>query len=227
MLGRDQAVAGLRETIGGFAGYLAAGAIELVPGHDWYRGGDAFDVKENLTSVHAKLDAALRRGFVGMRASGYAFWMKSKPWDAFRHYEEELGNWLADKPMIGLCAYKLDASWATDLVNVARVHHFSIVLRRGTWEFFETPGCAAARREIGPLNGGTIDIPSRPFPGHDLLSARERDTLTQIVNGASNKEAARTLGISPRTVEFHRANIMRKLDARNVVELVGIVFGTG
>jgi PAS domain S-box-containing protein len=61
----------------------------------------------------------------------------------------------------------------------------------------------------------------------ERLSPRERATLVQIVNGASNKEAARALGISPRTVEFHRTNIMHKLGARNVAELVGIVLGTG
>jgi DNA-binding CsgD family transcriptional regulator len=40
------------------------------------------------------------------------------------------------------------------------------------------------------------------------------------VRGASSKEAARTLGVSPRTIEFHRTNIMRKLGAKNTVELV-------
>jgi DNA-binding CsgD family transcriptional regulator len=40
------------------------------------------------------------------------------------------------------------------------------------------------------------------------------------VRGASNKEAARTLGTSPRTVEFHLANVMRKLGAKNVADLV-------
>jgi DNA-binding CsgD family transcriptional regulator len=45
-------------------------------------------------------------------------------------------------------------------------------------------------------------------------------TLAQIVRGASSKEAGRLLGISPRTVEFHRANIMEKLGAKNTVDLV-------
>jgi DNA-binding CsgD family transcriptional regulator len=43
------------------------------------------------------------------------------------------------------------------------------------------------------------------------------------VRGASSKEAARRLGISPRTVEFHRANIMRKLGARNTADLLRCV----
>ena len=41
-----------------------------------------------------------------------------------------------------------------------------------------------------------------------------------MVRGATSKEAARTLGISPRTVEFHRANVMHMLGAKNTADLV-------
>ena len=51
-------------------------------------------------------------------------------------------------------------------------------------------------------------------------SQRERMVLAFLVKGASSKEAARDLGISPRTVEFHRANIIDKLGARNTAELI-------
>ena len=47
-----------------------------------------------------------------------------------------------------------------------------------------------------------------------------------IVRGASSKETGRSLGISPRTVEFHRANIMRKLlGAKNTIDLVRKLLG--
>jgi DNA-binding CsgD family transcriptional regulator len=72
---------------------------------------------------------------------------------------------------------------------------------------------------------GALDILSKPFLGHETLTPRERVTLAQIVRGASSKETARTLGISPRTVEFHRANIMQKLGARKTVDLVRRVLG--
>src|SRR5947209_17698355 len=60
----------------------------------------------------------------------------------------------------------------------------------------------------------------RPFPGHQLLTQREGAVLAHIVRGASSKEAACILSISARAVEFHRANIMLKLGARNIAELV-------
>jgi DNA-binding NarL/FixJ family response regulator len=55
------------------------------------------------------------------------------------------------------------------------------------------------------------------------LTPREREVATLIADGASNKEAGRRLGISPRTVELHRAHIMEKLGARNAADLVRIV----
>ena len=61
------------------------------------------------------------------------------------------------------------------------------------------------------------------FPGREPLTRREREVLEQFVSGASNKEAGRQLGISPRTIEDHRANIMKKLGARNAADLIRIV----
>ena len=55
------------------------------------------------------------------------------------------------------------------------------------------------------------------------LTPREREVAELIADGASNKEAGRLLGISPRTVELHRAHIMEKLGARNAADLVRIV----
>ena len=65
------------------------------------------------------------------------------------------------------------------------------------------------------------------FPGREPLTRREQDVLTQIVAGASSKEAGRQLGISPRTIEVHRARIMEKLGAKNAADLVRIVYDEG
>jgi two-component system, LuxR family, response regulator FixJ len=71
--------------------------------------------------------------------------------------------------------------------------------------------------------GGGGDVLSMPFAGRDSLTPREREVLAQVAAGASNKEAGRHLGISPRTIEVHRARIMEKLGAKNAADLVRIV----
>ena len=52
------------------------------------------------------------------------------------------------------------------------------------------------------------------------LSQREREVFEAIVTGESNKSAAQKLGISPRTVEIYRANVMDKMGAHTLSELV-------
>jgi len=79
---------------------------------------------------------------------------------------------------------------------------------------------AYARRQA---ESTTSKIASMHFPGREPLTRREREVLEQFASGASNKEAGRHLGISPRTIEDHRANIMKKLGARNAADLIRIV----
>jgi two-component system, NarL family, response regulator NreC len=55
---------------------------------------------------------------------------------------------------------------------------------------------------------------------YTLLSEREREVFQLIAEGRSNKEIAVTLGLSPATVETHRAHILQKLDVHNTAELV-------
>lgn len=55
-----------------------------------------------------------------------------------------------------------------------------------------------------------------------LLTPRERHVLEQLLKGHSNKVAAHALGISMRTVEFHRAHIMEKLNARSMPDLMRV-----
>ena len=57
-------------------------------------------------------------------------------------------------------------------------------------------------------------------PAFASLTARERQLVQLLAEGKSNKEAATALGISVKTVEAHRANLMRKLHLRSVSDLV-------
>ncbi len=103
-------------------------------------------------------------------------------------------------------------------------------MKLGALDFLEKPFSAHAmiervreavaihRRSMAGHIDGLAD-----FSGRHLLTRRERDVLAQVARGASNKEAGRRLGISPRTIEVHRARIMDKLGARNAADLMRIV----
>ena len=69
---------------------------------------------------------------------------------------------------------------------------------------------------------GAWPVPEIPEPSQvpEDLTPKERLVLAAIVKGFSSKEVARELGISPRTVEFHRSNLLKKCGAKNTAELV-------
>jgi FixJ family two-component response regulator len=106
-------------------------------------------------------------------------------------------------------------------------------IRNGALDFIEKPFrgseivarldeaiAAYVRRQA---ENTATNIASLHFPGREPLTRREREVLEQFTAGKSNKEAGRQLGISPRTIEDHRANIMKKLGARNAADLIRIV----
>lgn len=66
----------------------------------------------------------------------------------------------------------------------------------------------------------------RPLPGNHLTQ-REREIAQHLVTGGTSKQIARALAISPRTVEAHRARLMKKLGAASHGELVARLVGAG
>ena len=101
-------------------------------------------------------------------------------------------------------------------------------IKDGAFDFIEKPfdadtvvrrvdeAMAATARQTPAPDGDAAD-----YSG--VLTPREQDVLREITGGATNKEAGRRLGISPRTIEVHRARIMEKLGARNTADLMRIV----
>lgn len=68
------------------------------------------------------------------------------------------------------------------------------------------------------------DLAAQAVVRLQVLTAREREVLDGLTQGLPNKTIAYDLGISPRTVEIHRANVMSKLGARSLSEALRIAF---
>lgn len=110
---------------------------------------------------------------------------------------------------------------------------------------------------VRAMKGGAIDFIEKPFAKEDMLGAvgeaferlgnkdvrskrrrdaqllingltpRESEVLEGLVMGYPNKTIGYDLGISSRTVEIHRANLMKKLDVHNLSDLLRIAFAAG
>jgi len=107
-------------------------------------------------------------------------------------------------------------------------------MKFGAADFFEKPFDdevllasvrSALRRQDGEKKRHTelAEIDSRLA----TLSSRERDVLGGLVAGRANKQIALDLGISPRTVEIYRANLMNKMRAGSLSELVRMALIVG
>ncbi len=107
-------------------------------------------------------------------------------------------------------------------------------IRAGALDFIEKPfrGSEVVQRvtdaiEANALRKRDSSVADLDFPGREPLTRRESDVLATILKGASAKEAGRELGSSHRTIEVHRAKLLEKLGAKNVTDLMRIVFDEG
>jgi DNA-binding NarL/FixJ family response regulator len=88
--------------------------------------------------------------------------------------------------------------------------------------------CSATAIKVltGYLSGDKPPPSPLPAPTHGI-TAREREVLSGIAQGQSNKVIARALGLSPKTVEKHRSNLMKKLQLRNAAAITMFAIRNG
>lgn len=103
-------------------------------------------------------------------------------------------------------------------------------MKAGALDFIEKP--FAEDVLLDAVSRAVTELDRQPRDGADAadvrrrldeLSEREHQVMRRIVAGMPNKTIAFELDISPRTVEVHRANVMTKMRARNLPELVRMV----
>jgi len=121
----------------------------------------------------------------------------------------------------GASGYVLKGVAADDLVRAIREVH------RGA--SFLQPTIAAKLIEdyVRRVRDGRPPAPDAPRDDDEALTLREREILTLIASGNTNQRIADLLDLSRKTVESHRTNIMRKLQAHDVTELVRYAIRTG
>ncbi len=107
-------------------------------------------------------------------------------------------------------------------------------MKAGASDFIEKPfekaallGCVEAARTLSLAERGAGARADDARARLNVLTDREREVLDGLVEGLPNKTIAFDLGISPRTVEIHRANLMQKLEVKSLAEALRIAFHAG
>ncbi len=108
-------------------------------------------------------------------------------------------------------------------------------VRAGAIDFLIEPIDPAALHQA--IQSACSALPTRPTDAHSerhrladsvsRLPRREREVMMGLIGGGTNKSIARDLGISPRTVEIHRAHLMERLNIRTASELVHLAYRAG
>jgi DNA-binding NarL/FixJ family response regulator len=120
------------------------------------------------------------------------------------HYSDQLVREIVDA---GARAYVLKSDASAELLTAVEALANS--------RAFFTSGAAKAL-----IDGFSKPASRQTPPLHTSLTAREREVVQLLAEGKSSKEVAVALGISVKTADTHRSNIMRKLEIHSVSELV-------
>src|SRR3569623_68751 len=113
------------------------------------------------------------------------------------------------------------------IMNAKRHYSDERIMKRADQELFWCHVSGRALVQGDPHAAGiwTFEDLSAKRPVIARLTAREREIAALLVEGKTSKLIARQIGLSPRTAEMHRANLMRKFSAATSSELVNRVLG--
>ncbi len=133
------------------------------------------------------------------------------------------------EPLSGLATFEalraLDCPWPVlFLTGHGDVGMAVAAVKKGAWDFLEKPFqdnelVDRVEAALQAVMSEETQLAQRLRQALASLSAREREVLDELLQGHYNKNIADHLGITARTVEFHRANIFEKMGVHSAVEL--------
>jgi DNA-binding CsgD family transcriptional regulator len=212
-----QATNALRKSMPNVDRLIDKGNIEIVAHADWFLTNGKVNTSKAVAKFRQRMKFALTSGFEGLRANGSPAWLQVYlRRGGFRKFEQQIDDLLERKRMIAACTFPLARSGAEQVLDAARAHQFAVTVRNGTWKRVEIADIAAAKKEARNID-----------PKLDQLTRRQREILQRIGEGQTTKEIAALLGISAKTVEAHRLQLMHRLKIDNVPGLVRFAIRTG
>lgn len=147
-LGPAEARAALAAAVPALDERVRNGQIEILAHDQWYTRDGVFDDDCVLRGWVAKLQAALARGYDGLRLSGNTFWLERDGWAAFTEYEARVNDVIGHYPMMALCTYCLDRCDGAAVLDVVKNHEFALIRQEGRWDLIESAVYKKAKEEL-------------------------------------------------------------------------------
>ena len=197
--------------------FLRRGNIQIVTHKKLFGIKGRVDPTVAIARVRKMAADARARGLCGLRWNGSPSWVR---WEIhsrrYCEFEREIDSLLVGQPIIANCTFPIKLSTANEILDAVRTHQFAITVRNGVWRRVETADVDTAVREA-----------EQRSPNLEQLSFRQREILQNIADGLNTKEVAALLGISVKTVEAHRLQLMRRVKIDNIPGLVKFAIRTG
>lgn len=192
-LDRDAVIARMREAVPAFDDRLRQGQIEVIRHTDWYLKDGVFDRQRVLDGWVGRLNAAVARGYDGLRLTGNTFWLEKEDGKAFAEYEEAVDSVIGRHNILALCTYSLGRCGAGEVIDVVQNHRFALIKRDGAWKLIEN---AERRRSEEALR-------EREAALNGILNATQESVLLFSAGGIlrmANQMALKRLGKSSEEV---------------------------
>ena len=164
----QEAQQALRQAVPEFDRFLSEQRIELTSYESMRRVSD---------SLHEKLAKALARGLSGLRVGRNAGYLERQHGVSIPDFENELNKATATSPLTILCAYPIAQSGAAELLEATNAHPVCATVRKGDWEFIETPALKEAKAAIKSLNQR---LEQKLVEGSEVLYAANEELRAEI-----------------------------------------------
>ena len=147
-LGVAAAKAALRGAVPRLDALLASGQIEILDHREWraYLGG--FERDRARAAWLNKLEAALERGFDGLRITGDTYWLAANEFEPFIEYEAKLDPVIACNRMLAICSYSAEKFGMREIFDAISNHDFALIRERGRWEVLTSYARRRAARSL-------------------------------------------------------------------------------
>ena len=189
----------LKAAVPEFERYLGKAQIEIVPYNQCFNKQSVFDTESVIDFMLKRLDQGIREGYVGIRVSGDADWLKAGEWRKLSKYEEAVDAVAQTRKMLLLCAYPIDRCGPNEMVEVMRNHKSVLLRREGKWELVESPSHIRAETALAEYRQIISSLLSN-LPSMFYRCANDREHTFEYVSVGCHE----LTGYAPEDLEFSR-----------------------